>query len=60
MKLLKFKNTIEAKNYIKKFIEKRTTSRVNVILEFAVSMILFKSSIDNQYYIDLKEVKEFL
>jgi len=60
MNLIKFKNDNEAKNYIKKFIDKRIKNSSNEILKLVVSMIMFKSSIDNTYYVNLEKIEKFL
>ncbi len=60
MNILKFKTDIEAKNYIKKFIKKRIKNNSNDVLELIVSMIMFKSTIDNTYYINLEKIEKFL
>jgi hypothetical protein len=60
MNLLKFNNDKEARIYIKEFIDKRITNSSNEILDLVISMIMFKSSIDNNYYINLEKIEKFL
>lgn len=60
MSLLKFKNDKEAKSYIKKFMEKRIGNSSNEVLDLVISMIMFKSSIDITYYINLEKLEKFL
>jgi hypothetical protein len=60
MSLLKFKNDKEAKTYIREFIDKRISNSSNEILDLVTSIIMFKSTIDNTYYINLEKIEKFL
>lgn len=60
MKLLKFNDDKDARKYIKEFIKKRIASTSDEILELVTSMIMFKSTIDNTYYINLEKIEKYL